>query len=90
MSLACMATTLNFYAITLFQATGQKLPPILLSLMRKGTVDVLLMYLLNQRWGVQGIAWATPGAEGIALLVSALLVVPYIRRLCRQPEGMHK
>lgn len=90
LSLACMATTLNFYAITLFQATGQKLPPILLSLMRKGTVDVLLMYLLNQRWGVQGIAWATPGAEGIALLVSALLVVPYIRRLCRQPEGMHK
>lgn len=79
--LACPTTALNFFAITVFQATGKKLQPIILSLLRKGSLDVLLMLLFNSLFGLSGVAWATPAADSVALLVSTALVVPYIKKL---------
>lgn len=79
--LACPTTALNFFAITVFQATGKKIQPIILSLLRKGSLDVLLMLLFNSLFGLSGVAWATPAADSIALLVSTALIVPYIKKL---------
>lgn len=79
--LACPTTAINFFVITVFQATGKKIQPIILSLLRKGSLDVLLMLLFNSLFGLSGVAWATPAADSIALLVSTALIVPYIKKL---------
>ena len=77
---------MTFFALTVFQATGKKRQPIILSVLRKGTVDVPFMLLFNHIFGIRGVAWATPVAEIISLLVAAVMVVPYIRKLARMPE----
>ena len=79
-------TTMTFFALTVFQATGKKRQPIVLSMLRKGTVDVPFMLLFNYFFGIRGVAWATPVAEIISLMVAAAMVVPYIRKLARVKE----
>lgn len=74
-------TTMTFFALTVFQATGKKRQPVILSMLRKGTVDVPFMLLFNHLFGIRGVAWATPVAEVISLIVAAIMVVPYIKRL---------
>lgn len=82
--LACPMTALNFLAITIFQATGKKVQPLVLSLLRKGGLDVPLMFLFNTLIGVDGIAWATPLADMLALIVSIILTVPYLKKLTHE------
>jgi multidrug efflux pump len=82
--LACPTTAVNFFVITVFQVTGRKIEPIVLSLLRKGTVDVLLMFLFDRLMGINGIAWATPAADGFALIVSGALAIPYLKKLRMQ------
>ena len=79
--LACPSTALNFLAITIFQATGKRGQPLLLSLLRKGGLDIPLMLLFDRMAGIGGIAWATPLADALALMVAAALVVPYLKKL---------
>lgn len=74
-------TTMTFFALTVFQATGKKRQPIILSMLRKGTVDVPFMILFNHLFGIRGVAWATPVAEIVSLTVAAIMVIPYIRKL---------
>ena len=79
--IACPTTALNFLSITIFQATGKKLQPLVLSLLRKGGLDIPLMLLFNSLAGISGIAWATPLADALALTVSAALIIPYLKKL---------
>ena len=79
-------TTMTFFALTVFQATGKKRQPIILSMLRKGTVDVPFMILFNHLIGIRGVAWATPVAEVTSLMVAAAMVISYIRKLARMPE----
>ena len=67
--------------ITIFQAIGRKIQPFLLSLLRKGSLDVVFMLILNGAVGVSGIAWATPFADWIAFVISVALIVPQLRQL---------
>ena len=76
-------TTMTFFALTVFQATGKKRQPIILSMLRKGVVDVPFMLLFNHLSGIRGVAWATPVAEVISLAVAAIMVIPYIRKLAK-------
>lgn len=76
-------TTMTFFALTVFQATGKKRQPIILSMLRKGVVDVPFMILFNHLFGIRGVAWATPVAEVISLAVAAMMVIPYIRELAK-------
>lgn len=80
-AIACPTTALNFLAVTIFQATGKKAQPLLLSMLRKGTLDIPLMLLFNATVGLRGVAWSTPLADMIAMLVSAALVIPYLKKL---------
>lgn len=68
-------------AVTVFQATGKKLPPLILSLCRKGGLDVPFMLLYHSLGGVYGIAWATPTADVLTALLSAVLFFPYWKKL---------
>lgn len=72
--LACPTTALNFLAITIFQATGKKIQPLILSLLRKGVLDIPLMFLFNSFIGIGGIAWATPLADLLAFVFSMILL----------------
>ncbi len=79
--LACPTTAVNFMVITVFQAIGKKIQPLCLSLLRKGSLDVVFMLILNGAVGISGSAWATPFADWIAFVVSVLLIAPQLRRL---------
>lgn len=79
--LACPTTAVNFMVITVFQAIGKKVQPLCLSLLRKGSLDVVFMVILNHAVGVSGIAWATPFADWIAFGISVVLIAPYLKRL---------
>lgn len=79
--LACPTTAINFMVITVFQAIGKKIQPLFLSLLRKGSLDVVFMLLLNRTMGISGIAWATPFSDWIAFVISASLIIPYLKKL---------
>lgn len=82
----CPSTAVNFMIITVFQATKQKVQPLILSLLRKGSLDIPLMFALNHVIGIGGIAWATPLADWLALAVSLTLFLPYIKKIKREGE----
>lgn len=83
----CPSTAVNFMIITVFQATKQKVQPLILSLLRKGSLDIPLMLVLNSAVGIKGIAWATPLADWLALTVSLLFFLPYINKIKASPPS---
>lgn len=83
----CISVTM--LAITVFQSVGKKAQPAILSLLRKGGLDIPFMFLLNALAGVEGIVWATPIADFGAMLVALMLFVPFWRTL-RQEQGMER
>ena len=88
--LTCPTVSVTFMVITVFQATGQKLQPTILSLLRKGGLDVPFMFLMNALLGVGGVAWATPIADLLAMLIALALFLPYWRGLsirCSSPQA---
>ena len=82
--LACPTTAINFMCITIFQAIGKKIQPLFLSLLRKGSIDIVFMLLLNKTIGISGIAWATPFADWIAFLISVAMIAPYLKKLSNE------
>ena len=78
---ACPSTTISFLLITVFQAVGKKLQPAILSCLRKGLLDIPLMYAFRPHWGLKGVAWATPVADISAVLISAFIFLPFWKKL---------
>lgn len=79
--ISCPSTSLNFLAITLFQATSKKTQLLVLSLLRKGGLDISLISIFNNTIGIKGIGWAIPLANLFALFISTILVIPYLKKL---------
>ena len=86
----CPMQALTMMSITIFQAIGKKVQPLILSFLRKGIVDVPFMLLFNAVLGVYGIPWATPAAELIALFVSVAVFIPTFLRLLKLSKGTNK
>ena len=78
----CISVTMII--ITLFQSVGRKVAPLILSLLRKGCLDVPLMFLMNYLIGVNGIAWATPMADITAMLTAICVFIPFWKSLKRE------
>ena len=72
--------SLTMISITVFQSVGKKLEPLLLSLLRKGGLDIPLMFLMDKLAGIEGIVWATPIADCCALAAAIALFIPFWRR----------
>ena len=70
--------------ITMFQSVGRKVTPLILSMLRKGAVDIPAMFLLNRLVGVMGIAWATPVADVVSMTAALLCFIPFWRKLRRR------
>lgn len=68
----CFATN------TVFQATGKKFESFILSILRKGVLDIPLMYVLCNKIGELGVLWATPIAEALSVFVAIGLLIPFL------------
>ncbi len=78
---AIPTTTLISLSITAFQGVGQKKQPYIISLLRKGTIDVAMMMLLTRTsLGMFGIVWATPIAETCTVITALSLLFAYFRK----------
>ncbi|MBR6744692.1 MAG: MATE family efflux transporter, partial [Clostridia bacterium] len=76
-SVTCAAISVTMMIITIFQATGKKLQPMILSLVRKGGFDIPLMFIMNNAFASRGIPWATPISDAMAMTLALLLFIPY-------------
>lgn len=74
-------TAITMVILTIFQSIGQKVKPLILSLLRKGGLDVPFMLLMNKLIGVNGIAWATPLADCCAMIIGLIMFVPFWKRI---------
>ena len=74
-------TAITTVIISIFQSVGQKGKPLVLSMLRKGGLDVPFMFFLDHLAGADAIAWATPIADCGAMLVGILLFVPLWRKM---------
>jgi len=82
----CISVTMMI--ITLFQSIGIKGRPLILSLLRKGGLDIPFMFLMNSLLGVNGIVWATPIADFSAMLAAIVLFVPFWKKMkFKQPDS---
>lgn len=79
--ITCPVISVTMMIISIFQATGQKTKPMILSLLRKGGLDVPFMFVMNAAAGADGIPWATPIADVLAMLTALILFVPYWKQV---------
>ena len=70
-----------FIIIAVFQAAGQSLRPFLLSLLHKGSLDIVLFFLIRKWFGTEYILWASPIMEAFALLVGIIMIVRWLSSL---------
>lgn len=84
LALSCPTTAINFMVITVFQAIGMKRNPFILSILRKGSLDVIFMIILKNTVGISEIAWATPFADWFAFVISILMIVPYLKNINKE------
>ena len=80
----CITGPFTTVIISIFQSVGQKGKPLVLSMLRKGGLDVPFMFLLDSLAGADAIAWATPIADCGAMLVGILLFVPLWRKMGKE------
>ena len=78
----CIATSIYpvlFVIIAVFQAAGQSIKPFLLSLLNKGSLDIVLFFLIRRFFGLDYILWASPTMSVVALLLGLFLIIQFFR-----------
>lgn len=75
----CIAVTLTTIAV--FQSMGHKIQPLILSVLRKGGLDIPLMLIMNRIAGMDGIIWATPMADLTAMIVAIIFMSSFRKEL---------
>ena len=78
-ALATPLASLCYLTNTVFQASGRRLSSFILSILRKGCMDIPLMFLFKSVIGMYGIVWATPTAEVGSLVVAGFLIMLMVR-----------
>lgn len=80
----CIAVSiypLLFVIIAVFQAAGQSAKPFLLSLLHKGSLDIVLFFVIKKFWGLEYILWASPVMAAAALAVGVIMIAGFFRKL---------
>ena len=67
--------------ISFFQATGESFKSFILAILRKGLLDIPLMFILLKPFPIYGIVWATPIADMVCCAVAIVLFARFSRRL---------
>lgn len=76
--------------ISFFQAVGKGTRSFVLAILRKGILDIPLMFLLRSLFYEVGIVWATPIADTICAAVSIVLFVGFMRKHTLFPSQEEK
>ncbi len=66
---------------TVFQATGQRNKSFVLSILRKGCLDIPLMFVFRSMFERIGVVMATPVAEAISAIIAFVLFIPMVKKL---------
>jgi putative MATE family efflux protein len=82
-ALATPLASIVYLTNTVFQAAGRRFSSFLLSILRKGCMDIPLMFLFKSMMGMYGIVWATPTAEIGSILVAVFLIRLMVRDIRR-------
>ena len=72
--------SISFATNTVFQATGKKVSSFILSILRKGLLDIPLMFILVDSIGEFGVLWATPIAESLSVFVALGLLLSFLMK----------
>lgn len=72
---------LLFVIIAVFQAVGKGAKPFLLSLLHKGSLDIVLFFVIRKAFGLEYILWASPIMAAVALIVGIALALRLFRSL---------
>ncbi len=86
----CSTTTLILLTISVFQAVGKKVPPIIISTLRKGVLDIPLMFALNHFFQINGLVWAIPLADLGALVIAISIFIPFLKKLRNESVDISK
>lgn len=73
----CIAVSIYpvlFVIIAVFQAVGQSIKPFLLSLLYKGSLDIVLFFVIRKCFGLEYILWASPIMAAVTLLAGIALM----------------
>lgn len=80
LSSAVPVYSITFVIIAVFQAMGRTREPFLLSILHKGTIDILFIRFIFHRWGAQYAPLGNVLSECITLVLALILFV----RVCRK------
>ncbi len=81
MCIAVPMYPITFVTIATFQATNSSIKPFVLSLLRKGTIDISLFFLIKYIISIDYILIATPIAEIITLIIAIILLLIWFKNL---------
>ena len=81
LAFAAPLCALSYMANTIFQAAGKRRSSFILSIMRKGVVDIPAMYVFKMLMGLYGVSWATPFAEVTSVVTAAVLYLRFRKEL---------
>ena len=70
--------------ISFFQAVGKSWRSLMLAILRKGVLDIPMMFALARLIPIYGIVWATPIADVLCCIVAVAMYGQFLRRLERR------
>lgn len=72
---------LLFVIIAVFQAIGEGVKPFILSLLHKGSLDIILFFVIRKLFGLEYILWVSPIMSSVALIVGIILICRLFKRI---------
>ena len=78
--LGCPFSACAYAIISFFQAVGFGFRSFTLAILRKGLLDIPLMFLLRLTDPAAGIVWATPIADTVCCAAAVFLIATFLRR----------
>ena len=73
--------------ISFFQATGESVKSFVLAILRKGVLDIPMMFILVRLIPIYGIVWATPIADFICCVAAIILFTRFVTHLNHAPKA---
>lgn len=70
---------LLFVIIAVFQAVGEGAKPFVLSLLHKGSLDIVLFFVIRNAFGLEYILWASPIMAAVALAAGIGLILRWFK-----------
>ena len=78
--LGCPFSACAYAIISFFQATGKGMKSFSLAIMRKGILDIPMMFLLNGVIAIYGIVIATPIADVLCSIAAIILFLTFLKQ----------